>query len=147
MTTNKPYPIKNHDYVVAKIDNIAKPQYKFNVNETLKGKKIVGLTFHPNDYLTRTPEGDTLVEKTVSLNKGFLVLKDLSQRESFNRVPLYLLCAGVNTGGTYEKAFPVDHLTIDWEASYVQMSETNILTLNEVFMISVWYEDGTQACK
>lgn len=146
MTTNKPYPISKHEFVFAKIDNINVPTFKFKFNELLKNKKIVGLSFHPASYVTKTPDGDTLVPSATAIAQCFLTLKTTKGFEDINKLPLYLISPGVNVGGTYEKIFPIDSVEIDFEQSYISNAGGIALVQGQVFMLSVWYNDGSMTC-
>jgi len=146
MTTNKPYPVKKHELVFAAVKNLTSQTFKFTTNELLRDKKIVGLTAHLDSYITKTPTGDTLVLAAVGTNQCFLTLKTTRGKEELNKIPLYLLAAGVTVGGTYEKAFPIDNQVIDWEQSYITTAAANILVQDSVFMLSVWYIDNETTC-
>lgn len=145
MTENKVFPIRKHELVKAPVKNINATTFKFLNNEYLKGRPIVGVTFHPASYLTKGDLNETLVPTNISIPNGFLTLKTTTGIEVLNKIPLYLLAAGVTPGGTYEKVFPIDRHDIDWEQSYITMAAGGLTTLDNVFLISVWYEDG-KAC-
>lgn len=147
MNTTRPFPVVKHELVYAKVDNINKNTFKFQFIETLKNKKIVGLAFHPAQYLTRTPEGDALVPSATCLPDCYLTLKTTNGDEKLNKLPLYTLAVGVATGGTYEKLYPIDQVIPDWEQSYITKPTGGAaLVVNQVFMLSVAYIDGESTC-
>lgn len=141
MTENKIFPVLKHEYVIATVDDVGKLTFKFANNEYLKEKKITGISHHTNSYLTTSPENKALVASAVAMTKGFLTLKTTKGVEQLNKMPLYMLTPGVNAGGTYEKAFPLKYVQIDWEQSYVTVANGTSLVANTVFMFSVFFEE------
>lgn len=146
MTGNVVLPVKRHEYVIAKVDNTTATKFKFKVNEQLRGKRIVGLAFHTSSYLTTDPEGNTLAASAIGINKGFVTLKTKEGTEVVNKLPLYMLAPGVNAGGTYEKFLPVERNDIDFEQSYIELSNNTALVANTTFMLSVLFDESAVGC-
>lgn len=146
MNQSRPFPVKKYDWVFARVETVGLNQYKFKPNEQLRNKPVKGIVIVPNDYVTVTPNGDTLVSLALLKAQCFITLKTTKGVEEINKLPAFMAMAGVNSGGTYEKYYPIDNLVVDWEQSYMTSTNANPLVLNTCFMVGVVYDDGTTIC-
>ena len=105
---------------------------KFDTNEILKGKRIVGIVPIFSGATTRTaPDGGT-VAADVSDN-CYLSLKDANGKAIIDRLPLSVLTRLLEKGN----ATPLMLENVAWNQSYVEVKDT--FTPGEYILFSIIY--------
>lgn len=132
------YTLDKHkiDYCESLITDITEDLLPITNFRNLLKKKIYWLTVF-NQIITGflSPDGRTLAN-TNAVKESFLNLSN-GERNIVNNLPLITM---VNDENTVSQIF-FNGLIVDWDKSYIQIADTGVLNLGEVFYFNVMYKD------